>query len=195
MIDARYLRAGDVVIGGAHIEFPADRVKILRPAIPIAAPAIDSPAPPCRDSSRVGIGDSNGGAATNVGSSPLSPTATATGPHGARGISRERPAGLDLDSLFAQFWTASRVPPPPIAADSFGWWLGKVGGDHRSFAQVLKSPSKSTNPTDPVGSTSAMGDRGGRNFSGGRRGGGVFGGAGGRNSIPARPDGGNRNLV
>ncbi|KAM0852225.1 hypothetical protein ACQ4PT_051894 [Festuca glaucescens] len=198
-IDARYLHADEVVIGGAHIEFPAHRVRILRPVIPVAAPVIDSAALPRRAPSRARDGDLNGGVAAEIGSSPLSPPATATGLHGAEvvtgDISGERPPGLDLDSLFAHFWSSPRVSPPPISADSFGWWLGKVGGDHRSFAQVLSSPSKPTNPTALVGSASRMGDRGGRNFSGGRRGGSAVGGAGGRNPNPARTDGGNRNLI
>lgn len=67
-------------------------------------------------------------------------------PRGGMGIDNT-PSDLgefDLDSLYAHFWSGSRVSttssPLRSRGESFGWWPGKVAGDTRSFAQVVSSP-------------------------------------------------------
>ncbi|KAM0862420.1 hypothetical protein ACQ4PT_045255 [Festuca glaucescens] len=138
--------------------------------------------------------NNNGGRADSR-ISPSSPAATATCPHGVvvnPGLSRPSPSAFDLPSILSHFWSVPRVSAPPPPVDSFGWWPGKVGGDHRSFAQVVVSPSVAPSPSSGSSSTS-MGEQGGRfTLNDGRRGG---GGSGGRNSNAGRSDRGNRNLV
>ncbi|KAM0888685.1 hypothetical protein ACQ4PT_028196 [Festuca glaucescens] len=206
VIDARYLREGEEVAEGTSIEFPAHLARVLTRPAKTSSATLDSNAaetfrrvpPHPGDWSDAGplLVNSNGGRA-DPRVSPSSPAATATGPHGAvvsPGLSRRPSSAFDLSSILSHFWPVPRVSAPPPLADSFGWWSGKVGGDHRSFAQVVVSPSVAPS-SSPGSSSTAIGERGGRFIlNEGHRGGGG-GGGGGRNSNAGRGDRGNRNLV
>lgn len=101
----------------------------------------------------------------------------------------------DLDSLLHHFWEAPRVSTPRVSP-SFGWWEGKVGDDHRSFAQVAASPPRARPPSSSMADRHVDFNRGHRmdGFREGRtgRGAGRFGRGAGRDRGGG---GGGRNLV
>ncbi|XP_024315166.1 uncharacterized protein LOC106866249 isoform X1 [Brachypodium distachyon] len=59
------------------------------------------------------------------------------------GVASTFPLGeSDLDACLHHFWSRSRVSSPACPrGNSFGWWRGKVAGDSRSFAQVVRDPA------------------------------------------------------
>jgi hypothetical protein len=75
-------------------------------------------------------------------------------------------ASTHFGSLYSHFWSRSRVLQPLEKQPTVNsWWKGKVGGDPRSFAQVVSSPSLL-----PL-SSSEMGDCGHDRFGGSDHGG------------------------
>ncbi|KAM0917051.1 hypothetical protein ACQ4PT_009788 [Festuca glaucescens] len=204
VIDARYLREGESVTVGDSIEFPAHFVKVLTDCLP-AAPLTSvlgvsvRQDPPLADITFVTepVIDTIG--ARTSGGSPSSPTATAPGLQEAQvrvGEIAKHTSSFDLRSIFSHFWTnprASATSPSSDSSDSFEWWPGKIGGDSRSFAQVVSSPSRVVNQSAATPSPRPMGDRGGRfSSNGGIRGG---GNDGGRIPSAGRSDRANRNNV
>ena len=181
MFFARSLGFGERVEVGSSLVLPAHQITI---SSRISSPATTAPGnlvaetfrrvpPRPRDPGILGPSPDKG--EVNGDSSPPSPVCAATGTS----------LSFHLDSLFSHFWTAARVPPDLPSSDSFGWWLGKAGGDLRSFAQVVASPPKSKIPARTAPPSKPMGDRGGR--FGGRRGG-SGGGGGGRNPSVGHQD-------
>jgi hypothetical protein len=152
VIDARCLHEGEEIADQGIVIFPAHVASIVS-AVRVEA-AATTPTSPAR-ADRVG-GSVESNQRINGGFGPSGPTSD-------RGLQDQVGIGASaslhhsfhLDSLLSHLWSDSRVSGGG-ARESFEWWTGKVGGDPRSYSQVVASPgvgvsrSASANPSIDV---------------------------------------------
>ncbi|KAM0823615.1 hypothetical protein ACQ4PT_070753 [Festuca glaucescens] len=194
VIDARSIREGESAESGGFVEFPCHLARI--PLHPVGSSGEETRGgdPEGGDALRSTHANQDKGGADS-GLDGGARVAAHQGPHG--GEVRQRStlspiSGFDLDSLLSHLWRIPRVSEPTNSpSESFEWWLGKVAGDHRSFAQVVASPPRSKNNIPQSIPSRSMGDRGGRAMGNQRGGGG--GGRGNTGRFDRQQQ--NRNLV
>ncbi|KAM0823617.1 hypothetical protein ACQ4PT_070754 [Festuca glaucescens] len=194
VIDARSIREGESAESGGFVEFPCHLARI--PSHPVGSSGEETRGgdPEGGDALRSTHANQDKGGADS-GLDGGARVAAHQGPHG--GEVRQRStlspiSGFDLDSLLSHLWRIPRVSEPTNSpSESFEWWLGKVAGDHRSFAQVVASPPRSKNNIPQSIPSRSMGDRGGRAMGNQRGGGG--GGRGNTGRFDRQQQ--NRNLV
>lgn len=192
VIDARYLKEGESISCADWIEFPGHLVQVFAEAIvdspdwkieiaQMRARVSSTPRSEVEDTVGIRFGSFEtvaevravmGRPVSPVGDAPVLDRAASGNIEKERHISSDPSGRCHFSSLFAHFWSRSRVSRS-VGGDSFGWWPGKIGGDSRSFAQVAASPPN-RGSSRPRPSSRSMGDRGGGGGGGrfqGRRGG------------------------